>query len=230
MKIGVLGSLTVGRTIAAKTAELGHDVVLGTRDPAATLARSEPDAMGTPPFAEWHGQQPEVRLGTFADAAAHGGILFNATNGSGSLEALGLAGADALRGKALVDISNPLDFSRGMPPSLFVSNTDSLGEQIPRTFPDAKVVKALNTVNASLMVDPGQLTGGDHDAFVAGNDPEAKAEVIGVLRDWFGWKRVHDLGDITAARGLEMYLPLWLLLFGAVGSPSFNVEVVTEQA
>jgi 8-hydroxy-5-deazaflavin:NADPH oxidoreductase len=229
MKVGVLGSGMVGRAIAAKTAEIGHGVVLGTRDPSATLARSEPDAMGTPPFAGWHGQHPGVRLSTFADAAGHGEIVFNATNGSAALEALALAGADALRGKTLVDISNPLDFSHGMPPSLFVSNTDSLGEQIQRAYPDAKVVKALNTMNASLMVDPRQLAGGDHDAFVAGNDAGAKAEVVGVLRDWFGWKRVHDLGDITAARALEMYMPLWLLLFGAVGSPSFNVKIVTER-
>jgi len=163
--------------------------------------------------------------GTFADAAAFGEIVFNCTAGVGSIDALRSAGASALRGKILIDIANPLDFSKGMPPTLFLSNDDSLGETIQRTFPEAKVVKALNTVNAGLMVAPGRLRG-DHDLFVCGNDAGAKAQVVRFLKEEFGWKSVIDLGDITAARGTESYLLLWLRLYGALQTADFNVHVV----
>ncbi len=153
--------------------------------------------------------------------------MFNATNGMGSLEALKLAGESNLNGKILVDISNPLDFSKGMPPSLSVCNTDSLGEQIQRAFPAVKVVKTLNTVTASLMVNPRQLADGDHHVFVSGNDAGAKAQVTDLLKTWFGWKHVIDLGDITTARGTEMYLPLWLRLWGALGTGMLNIKVVS---
>lgn len=226
MKIGMLGTGGVGQTLAARLRETGHAVVIGTRDPAATLARSQPDAMGNPPFAAWHAEHAEVKLGTLAEAAAHGELIINATNGSGTLEALGAAGEANLRGKALLDISNPLDFSRGMPPSLFVSNTDSLAEQIQRAFPEAKVVKALNTTNARVMAYPRELAGGEHTMFVCGNDAGAKAQVVDLLRNGFGWRDVLDLGDLTAARGMEMFLPLWLSLFGALQTPAFNVKVV----
>jgi predicted dinucleotide-binding enzyme len=162
--------------------------------------------------------------GTFADSAAFGEIVFNCTNGMGSLDALKSAGAAALRGKILVDVANPLDFSKGMPPTLFVGNNDSLGETIQRTFPEAKVVKALNTVNASVMVEPGRVHG-DHDLFVAGNDAGAKAQVVRLLKEEFGWKNVNDIGDITAARAMEAYLHLWLRLYGALQTADFNVHV-----
>jgi predicted dinucleotide-binding enzyme len=126
----------------------------------------------------------------------------------------------------LVDIANPLDFSQGMPPSLFVSDTDSLGERIQRRFPQARVVKALNTVNAYVMVDPKRVAGGDHTTFVSGNDADAKKEVLGLL-EAFGWSDVVDLGDITTARGTEMYLTLWLRIMGATQNPMFNIKVVT---
>jgi len=148
-----------------------------------------------------------------------------ATAGAGSLDALRSAGASALRGKVLIDIANPLDFSKGMPPTLFVSNDDSLGETIQRTFPEAKVVKALNTVNANVMVNPGRVPG-DHDVFVSGNDTGAKAQVIRLLKDEFGWKSVIDLGDITTARGTESYLHLWLRLYGALQTADFNIHVL----
>lgn len=136
------------------------------------------------------------------------------------------AGEANLAGKVLLDISNPLDFSRGMPPSLTVANTDSLGEQIQRALPKTRVVKSLNTVNAFLMVDPGLLAGGEHTMFVSGNDAGAKAEVTRLLKDGFGWKDVVDLGDLTNARATEMYVVLWARLYGALQNPMFNVKLV----
>ena len=225
MKIAVFGTGTVGRTMAAGLVSLGHSVIIGTRDPAKTLAQTEPDRMGNPPFSAWKEQNPQVTLGTFAEAAAQGELLVNATNGSGSVAAMSAAGAENLSGKVLLDISIPLDFSSGMPPSLFVSNTDSLAEQIQRAFPGTKVVKSLNTVTAALMVNPRQIGGGDHSMFVSGNDSAAKDAVCDLLRS-FGWTDIIDLGDLTAARGMEMYLPLWLRLWGAVGTGMLNVRVV----
>lgn len=225
MRIGVLGTGMVGRTMSAKLDELGHDIMAGTRDPAALARRTEPDAMGNPPFAEWQARHQGVRVGAFAEAAAHGELVVNATSGAGSLDALHAAGEQNLSGKILIDIANPLDFSGGAPTLLFC-NTDSLGERIQRAFPAARVVKTLNTVNAHVMVDPGLVAGGEHTMFMSGNDPEAKAEVGTILGDWFGWTQVVDLGDITAARATEMYMPLWLRLFGQRGDPRFNIAVV----
>jgi predicted dinucleotide-binding enzyme len=225
VRFGILGTGVVGKTIAARLASLGHDVVIGTRDPEETMSRTEPDPYGNPPFGAWQEEHPEVRLGTFGEAAAHGEIVVNATAGGVSLQALELAGETDLNGKVLIDISNPLDFSRGMPPTLLVSNTDSLGEQIQRRFPEAKVVKTLHTMNAYLMVDPAQLAGAEHTVFVSGDDAEAKATVTELLRS-FGWTDIIDLGDITTARGTEMLLPVWLRLFGALQEPIFNFKVV----
>jgi predicted dinucleotide-binding enzyme len=170
-------------------------------------------------------RHPEVALGSFAEAAAHGELVVNATSGGASLDALGQAGEANLDGKVLVDVANPLDFSGGMPSSLSVANTDSPGEQIQRAFPGARVVKTLNTMTAALMVDPGRVAGGDHHVYVSG-DPDAKAQVARLLTDGFGWREVLDLGDITSARGAEMYVDLWLRLFGALGTPMVNVRVV----
>ena len=225
MRFAVLGTGVVGKTIAARLAGLGHEVMIGTREPAETMSRTEPDRYGNPPFGAWLEEHPEVRLGTFAEAAAHGEMVVNATAGVVSLEALEQAGEANLNGKILVDVANPLDFSRGMPPTLSVSNTDSLGEQIQRRFPEAKVVKTLHTVNAYLMVDPAQLATTDHTVFVGGDDAEAKAAVTELLRS-FGWTDVIDLGDITTARGTEMLLPIWVRLFGALQKPIFNFKIV----
>ena len=226
MRVGVLGTGMVGQAIAGKLAELGHEVVVGTRDPAATLARQEPDFYGNPPIGTWLEQHPKVRLAGLADAAAHGELVVNATAGAAALEALRLAGEDNLDGKVLVDVANPLDFSQGMPPSLSVANTDSLAEQLQRAFPAARVVKTLNTVNAQLMVNPRLVADGDHSVFVCGDDPEAKALVTGLLTEGFGWRDVIDLGDITTARGAEMQMALWLRLMGSLGTPMFNFKVV----
>ena len=224
MKIAVLGTGMVGQTIAARLAGLGHEVTVGTRDPQGTLARTEPDGMGNPAYPVWAAAHPEVRLATFADAAAGAELVVNATSGHGALPALEAAGADNLAGKVLLDISNPLDFSGGFPPTLFVKDTDSLGEQVQRAFPDALVVKTLNTLNADLMVDPASLDEAS-SVFVSGNDETAKATVTELLTS-FGHTDVIDLGDISTARGNEMLLPVWLRLMGALGTAAFNFRIV----
>ena len=224
MKIAVFGTGTAGPTLAGALSALGHDVVIGTRDPTVTLARTEPGAMGGPPFAAWHAAHSRIDVATFADAAARADIVVNATNGGGSLQALTAAGAENLAGKVLMDVANPLDLSQGFPPSLNPVNTDSLGEQIQRAFPEARVVKTLNTMTASVMVDPGGVAGGDHSVFVSGNEAAAKEIVTGLLTD-LGHRDIIDLGDITTARGAEMILPLWLRIWGALGTASFNFKV-----
>jgi 8-hydroxy-5-deazaflavin:NADPH oxidoreductase len=224
MKAAVLGTGRVGRTIAARLAELGHTVTVGTRDPETTLSRTAVDAMGTSPFSAWTADNPRVELTRFADAAAGAELIVNATNGGASLDALDQAGAENLDGKVLLDIANPLDFSHGMPPTLFVKDTDSLGEQIQRAFPAARVVKALNTLTADLQARPGLLSD-TGTVFVSGNDADAKATVTGLLKD-FGHQDVIDLGDITTARGAEMLLPVWLSLYSALGTPHFNFKII----
>lgn len=225
MKFGVLGTGIVGQTLAAKLGDLHQEVMIGTRDVAATLARTEPDAYGNPPLRTWLEQHPQIKVGTFAQAAAHGEILVNATSGGVSLEALRTIGEQHLNGKVLIDVANALDLSHGMPPSLSVVNTDSLGEQIQRAFPQVKVVKTLNTMNVAVMVSPHLVANGEHEAFVCGNDKEAKAQVTDLLTKGFGWKHVIDLGDITGARGTEMILPLWLRLWGTLQTPMFNFKI-----
>src|SRR3954452_23533412 len=217
-----------GRTVAGALAGLGHHVVVGTRDPEATLARTEPDRMGTAPFAQWHAANAGIGLVTFADAAASAELVVNATNGGSSLAALASAGTGNLAGKVIMDIANPLDFSRGMPPSLNPVNTDSLGEEIQRAFPESLVVKTLNTMTASVMVNPAGVAGGDHSVFVSGDDPDAKAAVTDLLKG-LGHRDVIDLGDITSARGAEMMLPIWLRLWGTLGTGEFNFKVARQE-
>jgi predicted dinucleotide-binding enzyme len=212
MRIGVLGTGDVGGRLGTKLVSLGNDVRMGSRIAPNPKAASWAKANGS-----------KASAGTFADAAKFGEVVFNCTAGSASLEALKLAGADNLGGKVLVDVANALDFSKGMPPTLTVCNTDSLGEQIQRAFPDAKVVKALNTMSNEVMVNPS-LVPGEGDIFVCGNDPQAKAKVVEILRA-FGWKSPMDLGDITAARGLEMMLPVWVRLMGTLQTRHFNFKI-----
>ncbi|WP_405429342.1 NADPH-dependent F420 reductase [Micromonospora sp. NBC_00617] len=216
MRIAVLGTGSVGRTISARAAELGHQVTIGTRNVATTLAGD---------YAAWTAEHPEVGLATQADAAADAELVVNATSGSGSLPALTAAGAANLAGKVLLDIANPLDFSAGFPPTLTVQDTDSLAEQIQREFPQARVVKSLNTLTAELMVRPRQLADGAHTVFVSGDDAEAKRIVTGLLVS-FGHTDVIDLGDLSTARGTEMLMPLWLRLYGRLDTANFNVKVV----
>jgi 8-hydroxy-5-deazaflavin:NADPH oxidoreductase len=214
MKIGVFGTGMVGKTIASKLAALGHEVKMGSR--SATNEKA----------AEWVASAGgKASQGTFAEAAAFGEILFNCTKGDATLDVLGLAGAENMEGKILVDISNPLDFSKGMPPTLFICNNDSLGETVQRTYPNLRVVKTLNTMNCGLMVDPA-LVPGDHTVFLSGNEAGAKADVKKLLAS-FGWaeKNMIDLGDISTARGTEQLLPVWIRLWGALGSPNFNFHI-----
>lgn len=225
MKVAILGTGGVGRTLAAKIASLGHDVTIGTRDVGALMKRTETGPQTPQTYAQWAAEHGEVKTATFSGAASGAEVIFNATNGEATLDALRKSGAGNLGGKVLIDVSNPLDFSAGFPPSLIVSNTDSMGEQIQREFPEAKVVKSLNTVSAPVMVDPGSVGDGDHHIFVCGNDAGAKDEVTAILRDWFGWRHVLDIGDITAARAAEAYVTLWLRMMMAFGTPMFNVRI-----
>lgn len=215
MRIGILGTGGVGQALATAWSGLGHEVSMGARDAA------------NPRAAEWAAAGVGRTHGAFADAARHGEVVVNCTAGTAALEALAAAGAEHLAGKPLLDVSNPLDFSAGFPPVLSVHGADSLGEQIQRAFPEARVVKGLNTVTAAVMVDPGSIGGGEHDLFLCGDDPAAKQVVAALLAE-LGWHpdRLLDLGGIDAARGTESYLPLWLRVMGAVGGPMFNISVV----
>jgi 8-hydroxy-5-deazaflavin:NADPH oxidoreductase len=215
MKIGILGTGVVGRTLGTKLVSMGHTVRLGSR------AAANPEAAT---WAKAAGQG--ASHGTFAEAAQYGEMVFNCTQGSASLDALRSVKPADLAGKVLVDVSNPLDFSQGMPPTLSVSGTDSLAEQIQRAVPDARVVKALNTVAAPLMTDPAQLNHGEHSTFICGNDEGAKRAVRELLESGFGWKDVVDLGDLSMARGTEAYLLLWTRMFMKFQQPLFNVRVV----
>ncbi len=216
MRLVVLGTGTVGRALAAAFSTAGHDVVLATREVPVTLARPE--------VADWVAAHPGVPVVPTAAAAHEAEVVVNATNGAVSVDALRRLGD--LAGVVVLDVANPLDFSAGFPPTLTVANTDSLAEQVQRAFPDARVVKTLNTVTAAVMVDPGSLPG-EHHVFVAGEDPEAKALATRLLGD-LGWPpgSVLDLGGIRTARATEMYLPLWLALMAATGGPVFNIRLV----
>ncbi len=225
MKIGILGTGDVGRTLAAALAKRGHELMLGTRDVKRKMAEM-PEDQETSRLADWLKLNSRVRLGRFPDAAAHGEILFNATAGHASLEALAKVKPADLKRKILVDVANAIGPWGEGPVSLFVSNNDSLAERIQRAHPEVRLVKALNTVTAHLMTDPGSLAGGDHDIFVAGNDPSARDEVSRFLRDEFGWKTVVDLGDLSAARGMEMMIMLWVNIWTALGTADFNFKVV----
>lgn len=212
MRIGVLGTGMVGQAIATRLTQVGHDVRMGSRDANNDKARTWVKQAGS------HASQ-----GTFADAAAFGDVLFNCTSGEASLAALKAAGEKNLDGKVLIDVANPLNMTTKPLPSLTVCNDDSLGERIQREFPKARVVKSLNTMNCQLMVDPAKVHG-EHDVFVCGNDAEAKSTTMEILRE-FGWDRPVDLGDISASRGTEMILPIWLRIMVTLKTPMFNFHI-----
>lgn len=214
MKIAVLGSGMVGQAHGTRLVELGHQVMMGSR------------TADNPKAADWVDSAGEgASQGTFEESARFGDIVFNCTLGLATLDALQMAGAGNLKNKILVDISNPLDFSNGMPPTLSVCNDDSLGEQIQRAFPETRVVKTLNTANCDVQVNPSVVPG-DHDAFVSGNNEKAKAAVVDILENWYGWKTVIDLGDITTARGTEQLMPIWIRLWTVYGDANFNFKIV----
>jgi len=225
MKIGIIGSSAVAQTLGAKLIELGHDVVLGTRDPA----KLDDERRMASTLREWlaavakTGRQGKVA--SFRDAAAHGDLLFNATHGQVSIDALKLADADKVGPKVLIDVANELDFSKGMPPGALASQTNCLAEKIQAAFPNLKVVKSLNTIGAPVMVAPRALAGGEHTVFVSCNYGAAKAAAAELLKS-FGWKDVLDLGDVSSARGPEMYMAMWIRLWGATGTGMINVKVV----
>jgi 8-hydroxy-5-deazaflavin:NADPH oxidoreductase len=222
MKIGIIGSGMVGQTIGKKLVELGHEVVLGTRDPQQISEKK--GWAGS--LKEWLDSLPKpAKIATFAEAAAYGELVINATGGVNSLAALQLAGADNLSGKVLIDIANELDFSKGMPPQSLATDTISLGEKIQAAFPTAKVVKTLNTMNAFVMVAPESIAAGNHTVFVSGNNSDAKSIVTSLLQS-FGWQDIIDLGDIQSARGTEMLMPIWLKLMQQLGTGSFNYKIV----
>jgi predicted dinucleotide-binding enzyme len=216
MKIAVLGTGMVGNALATKLVNIGHEIMIGSRSANSDAGQEWLRSVGG-----------KAQIGTFADAVAFGETVFDCTNGANSIAALRSAGAKNLRGKILIQVGNPLDTSKGMPPTLTVCNTDSLGEQVQREFPEVRVVKALNTVNCEIMIAPSRVPG-DHDLFICGNDATAKREVAERLSEWFGWKpgNIIDLGDITNSRGTEMFLALWVRLWGVVGNPHFNIHVV----
>ncbi|MCB9732198.1 MAG: NAD(P)-binding domain-containing protein [Deltaproteobacteria bacterium] len=216
MKIGIFGTGVVGSTIGSALTRAGHEVRMGSRTRGNDKAVAWVGAAGA-----------NASEGTFADAAAFGEIVFNCTRGDAALAVAAQAGAENLAGKVLVDVSNPLDFSKGFPPTLTVLNDDSLGEQLQRALPGTHVVKALNTLTAALMVEPSRLSG-PHDLLICGNDAGAKATVTSLLRESFGWKIVRDLGDITNARGTEAWLLLWTRLYGHLGTPDFNLHLETS--
>lgn len=219
MRIAVLGTGAVGRTLAGALAAQGDDVTLGTRDPEATRGDAASDVPG---FLDTH---PDVALATFADAADGAELTVLAVGGRHALEVVAEARA-GLAGKVLLDLTNPLDFSGGFPPTLTVCNTTSLGEQVQDAAPDARVVKALNTVNVDVMVEPAAVGDGAHDLFICGNDADAKQAIATLLRERFGWQSMIDLGDISASRGTEMYLALWTRTMAALGTARFNIHVV----
>lgn len=226
MKIAVLGTGMVGRTLAGRLAALGHQVTVGTRDPEVTLARTgSPDGSDAPAYSAWQAAHPQVGLATFSAAAEQGELIINATSGGVTLQVLAAAGAANLEGKVILDAANSLDFSNGFPPSLSVVNTDSLAEQIQRAHPTARVVKSLNTMNCAVMVDPGRVPG-EHVVFVSGEDPGAKATVAGLLGQ-LGWTpgTIWDLGGLSTARGAEMVLPLWLSIMRKLGGGDFNFAI-----
>ena len=210
MRIAVLGTGVAGRTLAPALARIGHEVAVGTRNPEETRARDDWDL--------------DQELVAYGDVGGRD-LVVNATNGQASLTVLRAVGADALRGTVLLDVANPLDFSLGFPPSLAVKDTDSLAEQVQREFPDALVAKSLNTVNAMVMVDPGRVGDGDTTMFLASDHARARELVRGLLQE-LGWRDVVEFEELSAARGMEMWLPLWVRLMGRLGTADFNLKLV----
>lgn len=221
MNIAVLGTGIVGKTIAEALNKLGHSVIIGTRSVEAKL--NETSDKGS--FSDWLKEHPAIALATFEDACKSSELLVNCTPGMQSVNIISGINTSFLSGKVLVDIANPLDFSNGMPPILTPGNTDSLGEQLQRTFPELRVVKTLNTMNCFIMVHPERVPG-EHHVFLCGNDAAAKTETRSLLSG-FGWKETSmiDLGDISNARGTEQLLPIWIRLWQALGTADFNFHI-----
>jgi 8-hydroxy-5-deazaflavin:NADPH oxidoreductase len=218
VRIGIIGSGNVGRTIADGALAAGHEVRLGARSP------------DKPELREWvDGAGDNASLTGIQEAAEFGELLVNTTDGDGSLDALRTAGAENLAGKTLLDVANAGSFDDRHNFILTYANDDSLAEEIQRAFPDLRVVKALSTMSRVLMTDPDALAS-PTTALICGDDETAKAEVLGLLGD-FGWKQenVIDLGDLTAARAMEMFVALWVRLNSTLDRELFGVTIVRAQ-
>ncbi|HEX9705883.1 MAG TPA: NAD(P)-binding domain-containing protein [Gemmatimonadales bacterium] len=196
MQIGILGTGDVGRTLGAAFITLGHDVRLGSRSATNDKARNWAQQVG-----------PRGSTGTFGDAVAFGDIVVLATLGTATEDAIRLAGPQRFAGKVVIDATNPLEHRPNAPPELAIGFRDSLGERVQRLLPDAKVVKAFNTVGNTHMFRP-QFRGGPPDMFICGNDDGAKRTVTEFLTA-FGWGTV-DIGDIQGARYLEPMCMAWV--------------------
>lgn len=216
MKIGMLGTGMVGNRLGTRLVELGYEVSMGSR------------TADNPAAVEWAKKAGRgASHGTFEEAARFGDIVFLCVKGEAALDVIRLAKPENFKGKTVIDVTNPLDFSKGMPPSLLISNTNSLGEEVQKALPDALIVKTLNTVGNEVMVDPG-ITGGEPTMFVCGNDRRAKEQAMAILKQ-FGWKDIIDLGDITNARGTEMILPLWVRTWNALQNGNFAFKVLRKK-
>lgn len=230
MKVAILGTGNVGQTFAEKLVSLGHEIVMGTRNVDSTLKRKSTDNYGSLPFGEWHSKNKKVQLRTFKEAVSESEIVINALQGAIALSVIQACNKTDFDKKIIIDISNPLDFSQGFPPSLLegLNNTNSLGEEIQKELPNAKVVKTLNTMWSGLMVNPAMINNGEHQNYICGNDEGAKEQVIELLLS-FGWKKDHilDLGDITNARGTESTLLIWTRIYGTTQNGAFNMKIVT---
>jgi predicted dinucleotide-binding enzyme len=227
MKISIIGTGSVGQTLASKFHSLGHEIMIGTRDVRQSLSRTEKDRYGYPGFGEWIKENKGIKVGTIKEAAAYGEILVNATQGASSIATFQSADPGDLAGKIIIDIANPLDFSQGflqLIPAL--SNSNSLGEEMQKSFPKAMVVKTFNTMWCGLMVDPGMIGNGEHVNFLCGNDQDAKEKVRSLLHE-IGWKDEYlvDLGDIAASRGTEAVLLLWIRLMNLKQTGAFNFRI-----
>ena len=205
MRVGVLGSGEVGRCLAAGFSGRGHEVMIGSRDPAKAELR------------EWlAGDGSGIEVGTFAETAAHGELLVLAVLGNAAEEAIADAGPDNFKGKIVIDAMNPLDFSGGFPPKLSIAGEDSLGERVQRALPEARVVKAFNTIGNPYFVDPS-FSEGQPTMLIAGDDQSAKDTVRDVLTD-FGWSDTVDIGGIEGSRELEAICVVWVKIGGARGA------------
>jgi len=229
MKITILGTGGVGRSFAEKLTSLDHQVMMGTRNVQDTLHKNTTDSYGNPPFSEWHKANESVLIEPFAKAVQFGKIIINALQGAKVLPVFESCNSDDLNGKIIIDISNPLDFSKGFPPSLIdgLNNTNSLGEELQKLLPGSKVVKTLNTMYNGIMINPNMINNGNHTNYICGNDTNAKETVVSILKD-FGWKKenILDLGDITNARGTESTLLIWTRIYGATNNGAFNMNIV----
>lgn len=228
MKITIFGTGMVGQNLATALVGKGHSVTVGTRDVKKSLATSDANAFGMPAFGTWHKSNPQIQVARFADAAASSELLINATSGAVIIDILQDVPKQNFDNKIMIDAANALDFSKGMPPRVSITDTAgaSVGERLQAAFPTLRIVKALNTISAFDMLNPTAVAGGDSTLFMCGNDAAAKVTVLELLRS-YGWKDVLDLGDISNSGAMELMMPIWLRVWGKLGQTTvFNYKIV----